>query len=821
MKPGKYTIYLFFCILLSACTPLVDDDRGIQASDVEYILETNASIGQTFVARHGGLRAIEIWLSPLEQIKDGEIVMHLFNDVPSSTPNYTSSILLQTITESNYYRFDISQIKDSHSSYYYAVFRNEGTDNTVSIRIGPANSYRDGAFYIENKPVDHQLAFRLVYDPFYVVLDLIGTVITTLRWLVYGVFLYILPGMALVLSLRHSRVISFGEIIGLSIGISFAIYPLFFLLTSWLGISLGAAYAWIPGLFSLVVLVYLYYRRGLSGDLAALKLDWASPEMTTNLLYIFIVVVLCVSRLLPIRGIRIPLWGDSVQHVAITQLFLDNSGIFENWLPYTPYKGLSMHFGFHALSASFAWITHLAAPESTLITGQLVNIAAILTIYPLAVKLSSGRKWAGLIAMLVAGLFSPMPGMFVNWGRYPQLAGLAILPVAIWLVTDAVDHTHLGFFRLALASIVVAGMALSYYRMPYFFTLYILVWITKQIFSKANDTKRYMLGLIVKLAVIAVLVLLLLFPWINHIQGGTLMTHFTGWGTKTSTLLSKVLVDYRIWRDISTYVPTTLIILFGFGFVLSCIRKSWDVIVIGFWAIGMALLVMTRLIRLPGSNMINNFGVVISLYIPATISTGWLSTELSSLLKKHITISKWIFVLLYTSLALSGLSDSLTVVDPFYMMVNQPDLQAMAWIRKYTRTDATFLVEGFHNLNESIVVGSDAGWWIPLLTKRSNTIPPGYAIIDEKPIEKSYTQNMVKLVSTIQENGMESAETLQVLCDFGITHVYIGQGRGKVGVGVPQLFSVQEITSSPTYVQRYKKDLVRIYELAPEICENA
>ena len=74
MKPGKYTIYLFFSIILSACTTLVDDDRGIQASDVEYILETNASIGQTFVARHGGLRAIEIWLSPLEQIKDGEIV---------------------------------------------------------------------------------------------------------------------------------------------------------------------------------------------------------------------------------------------------------------------------------------------------------------------------------------------------------------------------------------------------------------------------------------------------------------------------------------------------------------------------------------------------------------------------------------------------------------------------------------------------------------------------------------------------------------------------------------------------------------------------
>ena len=67
-------------------------------------------------------------------------------------------------------------------------------------------------------------------------------------------------------------------------------------------------------------------------------------------------------------------------------------------------------------------------------------------------------------------------------------------------------------------------------------------------------------------------------------------------------------------------------------------------------------------------------------------------------------------------------------------MVTKPDRQAMTWIREHTPAQAKFLVEGFRIYGGRSVVGSDAGWWIPLLADRANTMPPQYALLNETPI---------------------------------------------------------------------------------------
>ncbi len=41
-------------------------------------------IGQTFVARHGGLRAVDIWLTQVEQVSGGEIFLELIASPISS-----------------------------------------------------------------------------------------------------------------------------------------------------------------------------------------------------------------------------------------------------------------------------------------------------------------------------------------------------------------------------------------------------------------------------------------------------------------------------------------------------------------------------------------------------------------------------------------------------------------------------------------------------------------------------------------------------------------------------------------------------------------
>jgi hypothetical protein len=58
-----------------------------------------------------------------------------------------------------------------------------------------------------------------------------------------------------------------------------------------------------------------------------------------------------------------------------------------------------------------------------------------------------------------------------------------------------------------------------------------------------------------------------------------------------------------------------------------------------------------------------------------------------------------------------------------------------------------------------------------------------------------------------------------MLCHWGITHVYIGQGQGLVSFGNTQLFSPQELMQTASFRLVYHEDRVYIFSLEPEACE--
>ena len=65
-----------------------------------------------------------------------------------------------------------------------------------------------------------------------------------------------------------------------------------------------------------------------------------------------------------------------------------------------------------------------------------------------------------------------------------------------------------------------------------------------------------------------------------------------------------------------------------------------------------------------------------------------------------------------------------------------------------------------------------------------------------------------------------SPEALAVLCEWGISHVYIGQTQGATGAGVTQLFGPEELLSQPAFHLVYQQDRVHIFALATDACET-
>ncbi len=818
-------IALGVLLFLTGCSPFVDRDQTALVPEAAVLLEPGHPVGQTFVARHGGLSGVEFWLEP-QPGSQGVLRLHLRSD-PQSTPDLAVAALpLAQVTSPGFYRFGFPPDNRSHGVYYYAFLELDGEG---AVRVGAASgeAYLDGAAYRDHQPLDAQLAFRTIYDPVGMALEVGQAALEGMGLLTVAALLYLVPGYALLAWLWRGEPLPWPARMGLAAGLSLALYPLLLLWTDVVGLHLGPLYAWLPVAGGLIALIWRYRRWRPWQGWEALR-QWArSEDLWPDLAFIIILALVFGVRLLVVRTLDAPMWGDSYQHTMMAQLLVDNGGLFDSWEPYAPYHSLTVQFGFPAAVAVFSWVTGWESPKATLIVGQILNGLAVLTLYPLVLRIARGNRWAGVGATLVAGMFSPVPAFYVNWGRYAQLAGQVVLPVSLWLLWEilkADSPTSGGRFRfgmLGLAGFTVAGMALSYYRMPFYYGAFILALLIVKGLSTWHLRARQGLHMMASLVAVAFTALALVLPWGMRLRGGNLASAVE-MGMATRPLAERVLADYQVWRELPNYIPIPLLAGAAAGFVWSMLRKQRTVILVVLWTIVLVSLKMGSLIRIPGANMLQNFAVIIAMYIPVGLLTGWLIGEIARLIgKERRVVGPLLCSLSLIGVGVAGFPNQQRIVQPStFALVNRPDIRAMAWIRQNTPADARFLVEGFRIYEGRSVVGADAGWWIPLLAGRMNTMPPQYALLNETPADPGYSQRVVDLVAELEQHSPGSPEGLQRLCEEGITHVYVGQGQGNIGAGAVQLFSPDDLAVSPALRLVYREDRVWIFALNPSACQE-
>jgi hypothetical protein len=805
---------------------LVDSDQLSWDSASSVALEPGLPVGQTFVARHGGLTGVELFLIP-DMPSSRFLTLHLRSGPQAEVDLATATLQLLPGAEPGFYRFTLSPLETSHGQYYYAFI--EGAEPGISVALGPGERYLDGAAHQGHQPLDAQTVFRLAYAPPYAALDLLRAAWGWLGLLAAAGLLFVVPGWALLAWLWRGRPLSWAETLGLAVGISLALYPVLFLWTDLIGLHLGAGYAWLPVASGTVALLWRHRSR-LASVLGRWPptpakerlLAWARSEaLWPDLTLLALLGLVFGVRLLVVRSLDAPMWGDSYHHTVIVQLLVDNGGLFDSWAPYAPYESLTVHYGFHALAALFSWLTRIDAVKATLLAGQVINGLASLSLYPLAVRLADGRRWAGVGAVLVAGLLSPMPGFYTNWGRYAQLAGQAILPTAIWFSWEAAQARSHARRLVPLAGFSLAGMALCYYRMPLFFAPFVGSWLLVEGFSSYGRRIGLWLRGVARLAFVAVIAALLLLPWGLHLLGGQL-TGALAEGVSQQAPLQEVLAEYQAWNALTVYVPLPLLVAALLGLAWALVRRRWIVTSVVLWVLFLALWVAGRLISFPAANMVQNFAVLIGLYIPASLLVGWLTGALAEWAqRRRRTIWRWLWGLAVLTLALAGTVRQVRVIQPQHIMVTRPDMQAMQWIRQNVATQASFLVEGFRIYEGRTAVGSDAGWWIPLLAGRENTMPPQYALVAERPTDPGYSQQVVQLVANLETAAPASPQGLQYLCAWGISHIYVGQGQGKVGLDARQLFSPETLATASPLDLVYQRDRVYIFALKPQACDQA
>jgi hypothetical protein len=785
---------------------------GPQADVAPIKLQAGGLVGQSFVARDDGLDAITLQLAPYK-LGTGNVELSLRDSPAAAEPIATASIPISAIVGAGQYRFDLSVPLSSRQADYYFEVGVSG-EGSVNIFITQPDTYVDGSLYIQGSAHTGDLVFLPGYALPALLWSWARRVIWWLLVALASAFIFVLPGWAL-LEIGWDDAVGMPVAVRLclALGLGVAIAPLPMLWTNAAGLHPGAWHAWLPGVCSAPLLIWRMIRRRPRPPVPP-----RTPELWEGIALALVAAAVLGVRLSLLSQIEVPLWGDSYQHTMIAQLILDQGGLFHSWAPYVPYTTLTVQYGFPAISAMFAWVMGGDGVSGTLIAGQVINAAAVISLYPLARRMGGDRPWAGVAAVLVAGLLSPLPGYYVNWGRYAQLAGQAALPTVLWLTWSLVEDAEPPWRRAVILGVAIAGMALSYYRMAFLYAPFVLLLLAIVALPGWLRQRGRAIRDIAGLVIAGALTVILFLPWAINVSGSTLSDMFTGTYTASTPLIDVIRADYAAWMITPTLIPWYLLILGALGALASLGARRWMLAAMIPWTVLVASVAAGQLVGLPGLGLMQSFAVIIALYIPISLACGWMFGALAAMLRARVAAAPAIIAAAALALTVVGLQQQATILTPSSIIVTHPDIQAMRWIDTNTPTDARFLVNGFRIYGGRSAVGADAGWWLPLLAHRANTMPPQYAMVNEVPTPIDYTRRIVDLVADLEGNAPGSPVGIRALCANEVTHVYIGQGQGSVGAGARSLIDPAGLLRSPAFQLIYQHDLVLVFKFRRGYC---
>ncbi len=811
MKATLHRVALLVLLLLVGCTPLALSEQKLSstttASTKPLLLHAGDSVGQTFVAYYAGLEGLDVFLQP-DTPGSGTLTLTLHATATSTATLTYASLPIASIDAPAFHRFAFAPLATSRQQYYYARLELTGS-GTVAILPAPADAYQDGTLYHNSNPLDANLRFRPLFHTSTLLMGLLRyDLLTWSAVLVLAALLYLLPGWALLVLLWRGPALDWPTQAALAVGVSLALYPLLLLWTDMIGLHLGAGYGWGPLLLATAVLLW-HYRPW---QLARLRAAWQRWRRSENCwpdgALLLVLAAVFVARFLVLLRLDAPLWLDSFHHTLITALIVQNGGLFRSWQPYADMQSLTYHFGFHTGAALFQWLGGLAPHRATLWTGQVLNGLAVFALYPLAVRLGRNR-WAGVSAVLLAGLLAPMPMSYLNWGRYTQLAGQVILPAALYIIWTLLEQRPRPWPLLVLGTLVLGGLALTHYRVLIFAGLFLpacwlLLWRRVGWQSLLISSALLLLGAGG-----------LALPWLAGLLGSHILRIIGGIVAASVSSAPEQVAQVEALNRINELgqflpYPVWLLLVLSPGWGLW--RRERGVLLVAVWCVLLVLSVNPDWLGLPGKGALTNFALVIAAYIPAGIligaAVGWLLGQLHSRALPAV-------LLVLLVLTLGGAVWRLDDLDTArHEMVTRPDMRAATWVATHTPPDARFLVNSFFP-HSNLLAGTDGGWWLPVLAGRQTIVPPLSYASEQGPRAEYKAWVHLPLIE-LHDHGLADAAVRQRLAERGVTHIYLGQRRGRIWHNGTNALQPAELLASPYARLIYHEDHVWIFELVQQ-----
>jgi len=494
---------------------------------------------------------------------------------------------------------------------------------------------------------------------------------------------------------------------------------------------------------------------------ARLKLD-IEPESKKVILSLLTFILLSIPfRLVFVSDALLPSYFDSAQHYLLIRQLLENGSPMETF-SVTQYY----HPGFHILAAFIVSVLDADISKTILIFGQLTLAIMPISIFFL-VKYMTGSNQAGFLAAVLSAFGWYMPAHAVNWGKYPALTSLALLPFVLslayllWQNRDELSPPkrwalYCLFGLSSMIAILIHSRALVVLAII-FFAWGIAIWQ-----GKLSSPSR----VLIFITITFVLVLEMLF-----IQQEALFS-----------LLLDPYINKGVWITVLVLCLSIFAIKEYSQVILACMFSMCF-----FWGS------LFQPVNLPGYRILTLLDrpfVEMILYLPLSVMGGLGLAGLAKVISKiqigtfSLHQNAGIFVI-----GLVGVHAFFTYnlyPSKCCVIVSKDDMLAITWIKNHLTREAHIGISGTEldvltSESPEGIVGGDAGIWIMPLIGRA-TIPMLYS--------SDFGQPSVK----------------EVLCQNGIDYLYVGE--------FGQSFDTRKLNEHPEwYSTILSMQQIKVYEV--------
>jgi len=718
---------------------------------------------------------------------------------------------------------------------------------TLGIRYNSFDALSSGQMYTDEGAQAGDLALVAFYH--YDLAALwrdVGSALSRQRLLVLAwVLSLMLPGLALLVWLPNS--LTLGQRLLAAPGVSVLALPVFFLVTRALGLRLGAGAIWtLLAVCAASLALWVIRARP---QIGSMRPSFTLPNVVFWLSICAVLFLTLATRLVALRDAVAGRGLDAYHHTLITKMFMENGGIPSSYEPYAPLASFTYHYGFHALAAVVGWLSGQTSADAVMTlmpqVGQVATALPVLTLTLFAWK-TLGNRWAGLAAGGLVGLISIFPAFYVNWSRYTQGLGLALLPVAWVLLLEAVEELRITNYELRatgpvanaptptssswqramqqsgpymLAVIGAAGLALTHYRITMVFASFVALYLLWRfvVAVRARKPPPQVWKPFLRVALVTVITLAALLPWLVNLRQN-FGTRFVG--KESEVTRGYYSLENMLGRDLLYHPSLVWMLVLSLGGIAWAIRRRdplpllpalvW--LVMGLWSNPYLLPV-----RLPYAGYLDATTLASGVWVPLALLAGYTLAAIVgwiiSLGEQYDPLKRGVWRAVSAALvgfvalaggAASGFSLASMIDSKPY--ISRADAEALAWMRQNLPRDAYVAANPFAfpwDPPPQAVHGSDAGLWVPLLTGGIRASVPPIPAYNERPRDPQYVDS---LRSVIQYEPFASQPgNWQGLRAAGVTHIFVGSRGGA--------FDVRALLASDAVEMLFHRDSVWVFTI--------